>query len=198
MEWSHYLAFNLAILVTLISPGPAFLVMMRSSLRDGRSGALRTGLGLAISAVIWTALALGGLTALFAAVPTAYVTIKLVGAGYLVWLAISIWRHAGDAPDITVRRGLSGFALGLTANLSNPKLVLFIAAIFATILPAQILAADRVLLLLNHFVLEVIFYGLLAGAFCSAPFQRAYAPAKRVLDRMTSLILGALAVRLIS
>lgn len=196
MDWAHYLSFNLAILAALISPGPAFIVMLRSSVSGGRSAALRTGLGLSTAAVLWTALALGGLTALFSAVPAAYLMTKVAGAGYLLWLAFSIWRRAGTPPGAAPPRGLQGYFLGLAANFSNPKAVLFIAATFATILPAQMAGTDRALLLLNHFILEVTFYTLLALAFDAGPFRRAYLGAKRLLDRMTALMLGALALRL--
>ena len=75
----------------------------------GLSGA---GIGLAFGAVSWRALAVLGLTALFAVAPWAFLALKLCGAAYLIWLAVSLWRknssmimretlfHIGSYPDL--------------------------------------------------------------------------------------------------
>ena len=60
-----------------------------------RKGALvLTGIGLGLMAGIWTGLALLGLDVIFPAVPWAYLTLKLIGAAYLIYLAYAIWRDA--------------------------------------------------------------------------------------------------------
>ncbi|WP_263761458.1 LysE family translocator [Lentibacter sp. XHP0401] len=194
MEPGHLIAFNLAILAALASPGPAFLLMLRSAMSEGRQGALRTGLGLATAATLWTILALTGLTAFFAAAPAAYFAIKTTGALYLVWLAITTWRKAG-APPAMAKGALRGFSLGILGNLSNPKAVLFIAAIFATIMPQDLDLNAKLIVVGNHFLLEIAFYSLLAYGLGSRRIINAYQRAKRVLDRTAAVLLGALAAR---
>jgi threonine/homoserine/homoserine lactone efflux protein len=198
MDATTVLMFNLAIMGALISPGPAFVVMIRSSFAGGRSAGLLTGLGLSIGAVCWSLMALLGLQVVFLAVPTAYVALKFLGAGYLIWLAVSLWRNA-DQPVDSAPTGLGhGLRLGLITNLSNPKLVFFIAAIFTTVVPAGLPVTAKALLLANHMVLELLWYGFAAVVLTTAPMRRAYIRAKSRFDRCVAVVLGALALRVIT
>ncbi|WP_172294085.1 LysE family translocator [Pseudoruegeria sp. HB172150] len=198
MDLAHLLAFNIAIIGALASPGPAFLSVMRSSLTGGRRAGILCAIGLAVAVCVWSLLAIVGLTALFALVPWAYLALKIAGAGYLIWLAVSLWRNADKPVETGDGKGLSGFRLGLFVNLSNPKAVFFVAAIFATVFPEMPRGADAALILANHFVLEALWYSGCALIFASAPVRSAYMRAKAWLDRAAAAILGLLAVRIAS
>ncbi|MEO1155520.1 MAG: LysE family translocator, partial [Pseudomonadota bacterium] len=63
MEITHLIAFNLALLAALASPGPALLLAIRNTLAGGQAAGIATGLGLALVAAIWTMAALMGLNA---------------------------------------------------------------------------------------------------------------------------------------
>lgn len=196
MDITTVLLFNLAFLGALASPGPAFIVMIRSSFAGGRRAGLLTGLGLSLAAVIWSLLALLGLQVVFLAVPSAYIALKLLGAGYLIWLAISLWRHA-DQPVETVTGGNGrGVRLGLITNFANPKLVFFIAAIFSTVVPADLPVAIKAQLLVNHLALELIWYSFAAVVLTTGPMRRAYIEIKAQFDRCAAVVLGALALRI--
>ena len=198
MDVATVLLFNLAILGALASPGPAFIVMIRSAFAGGRRAALPTGLGLSIAAVCWSILAVLGLQVVFLAVPAAYVALKILGAGYLLWLAVSLWRHA-DRPVETVPPGFGrGFRLGLITNMANPKLVFFVAAIFSTVVPAGLPVTAKVQLIANHFTIELLWYGFAAFVLTTAPMRRAYIAMKTRFDKGAALVLGALALRIVT
>ena len=93
--WAELAAFNLALAAALVSPGPALLYQVRAAVGGGRAHAIATGLGLAAMAATWTALALLGLGGLLAVVPALYAVLKIVGALYLIWIAVQTWRAAG-------------------------------------------------------------------------------------------------------
>lgn len=196
MTLATLIAFTLALLAALASPGPAFIAMLRSSFAGGRGAALRTGIGLALGAVIWSVMALLGLQALFAAVPAAYLFIKIAGAGYLIWLAIAMWRHADAPVDGEPPKGLRGFRLGLATNLANPKAVVFIAAIFTTILPQTPTLADSILILIWHFGVEAIWYSGAALLLTTPVMRNAYMRAKARIDRIAAAALGVMALRI--
>ncbi|HEY9037765.1 MAG TPA: LysE family transporter [Roseovarius sp.] len=173
MDAATLLLFNAAILGALASPGPAFIAMIRSSFIGGRRAGFMTGLGLSLSAIAWSALAMLGLSAIFAAVPAAYTALKLAGAAYLIWLAIGLWRGA-DKPVDTALPGIAqGFRLGLITNLANPKLVFFIGSIFSTILPADLDWTASALILTNHLALELAWYAMATLILTTAPMREA-------------------------
>jgi len=196
MDAATLLLFNAALLGALASPGPAFIAMIRSSFVGGRRAGLMTGLGLSLAAIMWSALALLGLSAIFAAIPAAYLALKLAGAAYLVWLAIGLWRGA-DTPVDTVLPGIAqGFRLGLITNLANPKLVFFIGSIFSTILPAYLDRTASFLILGNHLALELAWYAMAAMVLTTAPMRAGYIRLKSKFDRGAAILLGAMAARI--
>lgn len=195
MSLTSLLAFNVAILGALIVPGPAFLMVLRTALARGRRQGIACAAGLAAGATLWSAAALAGLTALFALVPWAYAALKIVGTVYLTWFAIALWRNA-DRPLPAAPAGHGrGFRRGLLTNLSNPKAVFFIAAIFSTVLPAMPQGAAALGLLADHFAIELLWYGSVALMLTTAPVRAAYLRAKARIDRVSAAALALLALR---
>ena len=96
MTVEHLVAFNVALIAAVMSPGPALLVAMQTTLGSGRRAGIAIGIGLACMASTWTLLALLGLEAVFQIVPWAYLAVKTVGAVYLLYIAWQMWRGAGD------------------------------------------------------------------------------------------------------
>lgn len=86
--------------------------------------------GIACAALVHVAAASLGLTAFLAAVPTAFVVVKTVGAAYLVWLGWQMLRKpASLGSRVSSNRIASPFAQGALSNLFNPKIALFFLAI---------------------------------------------------------------------
>ncbi len=195
MDAAALIAFNIAMLGALVSPGPALVAMLRAALTGGRKSALACGLGLAFGGVTWSVLAILGLTALFAIAPWAFMILKLCGAAYLIWFAVTLWRNADRALNTTPPRGAQGFWLGLLTNLANPKAVVFLAAIFTTVFPTMPTGGQALLVLGNQLLLEVSFFALLTVGLTLPGFQRRYIAFKSQCDRAAAAILGVLALR---
>jgi threonine/homoserine/homoserine lactone efflux protein len=87
MSTEHLVAFNIALMVALASPGPALLMAMQATLRPGRAAGIATGCGLGLMAAIWTLVALLGLEMVFRVFPWAYAVVKIIGALYLLHIA---------------------------------------------------------------------------------------------------------------
>ncbi|MEL6219222.1 MAG: LysE family transporter [Pseudomonadota bacterium] len=197
MGAEHILAFNLALLAALVSPGPALLIAIRTTLVEGRLAGVATGCGLGLMAAIWTLTALLGLESLFRLVPWAYAAVKTAGALYLLWIAWKTWTGARDPLPEAGSVGRRAFRGGVLANLANPKSVLFSAAVLVVIFPRGLGVAETAVVVVNHFVVEVLFYGGLAVLLGSEAVSRRYLAAKATLDRITATVLGALGLRLL-
>ncbi len=131
MALTTWLAFLFAATLIAVSPGPGAATSMSVGLRHGYWAALRAILGLQSALVIQLSIVAAGLGALLAASTTAFNIMKLLGAAYLIWLGIQKWREAPQAvagENITTPpSGL--FVQGLLVNLTNPKAIVFIAAL---------------------------------------------------------------------
>ncbi|MCW1384158.1 LysE family translocator [Novosphingobium sp. KCTC 2891] len=135
--------FVVTVFFVSASPGPNMLHVMARSVELGvaRSVAAMAGCFVAVLSLL-TASALG-LTALLLAIPGAFAVLRVLGAGYLIWLGYKAWT-AEDAPiDIgegEVSPQLSTWRIFRTAfviGISNPKALLFAAAFLPQFIDAS-------------------------------------------------------------
>ncbi|MFY0618116.1 LysE family translocator [Shimia sp.] len=198
MDLTHILAFNLALAAAIASPGPAFLISVKTTLTAGRRAGLAVGAGLGLVAALWTLAALMGLEVIFTAFPWAYVAVKTIGALYLIYIAYGMWKAASAplAPS-EVKPARHAFVQGMMINLMNPKSVLFAAAVLVVIFPPNMTLAQTGLIFANHLVIELIFYSLLAFGMSTTTARTAYLRAKVYLDRVAAVVIGALGLRLL-
>lgn len=189
--------FNVTLLAAMASPGPAFLLVLRNAIAEGRGAGILTGMGLGLVAALWTGAALMGLSAVFAVVPWLYAAMKLAGALYLMYLAWGIWRGA-DSPLDAGSTGTSrrAFRAGVIVNLSNPKSVLFAGAVLVVIFPGGLSLVDSALIVANHLFVEIAVYTALACALSTPAARSTYLRIKRHADRTAAAIMAALGLRL--
>ena len=197
MELSHLIAFNLTLLAAIASPGPAMLYFIRTTLSSGRMAGLYTVWGLGVMAATWTALAFMGLDAIFAIFPWTFIIFKTIGALYLLWIARQAWQNArapmGDAPTPPA----SAFFGGMLVNMSNPKSVLFSAAVIMVIFPQDLALAEKTFIVANHLVTELLIGSALVIAFSTKHISAGYLRSKPILDRVAASVLGLLGLRLL-
>jgi threonine/homoserine/homoserine lactone efflux protein len=124
--------FTLTTTVAMVMPGPDMLFILACGMRGGPRAGLLATVGVATSEAIHVTVAAAGLAAIFAAVPTAFTVVRIVGAGYLIYLGAQAIRHRRDEePDTAFQAGITGrraYLRGLLTNLVNPKMVTFTIA----------------------------------------------------------------------
>ncbi|MBF9033821.1 LysE family transporter [Rhodobacterales bacterium HKCCE2091] len=199
MGIEHVVAFNVALLASIASPGPSLLYLTRTTLAHGRGAGIAAALGLGLMAATWTLAALLGLSTLFALVPWAYLTLKTIGAAYLIWIAIQTWRHAAEPVGAAAEapRARRFFVSGVLVNLANPKSVLFAGAVLIVIFPPDLSVGARVGIALNHLAVEWAVQPALAILLSTGAVRRRYLGLKPVFDRIAAAVLGALGIRLL-
>lgn len=105
-----------AVAVGAISPGPSFVMVARTAVASSRTDGLAAAIGMGVGAMLFAIAALLGLHALFAAVPWLYLSIKILGGAYLIYLGCRIYRGATQelaVPDVTVSSTTSNAARSL-------------------------------------------------------------------------------------
>jgi threonine/homoserine/homoserine lactone efflux protein len=123
--------------LVIMTPGPDTAVTIRGTLVGGRRAGLMTALGVVTGQACWTVAASAGITALLIASEPAFVAVKIVGAGYLIWLGLTALAAAMRGGSRVKVRPLPAavrstqYRQGLLSNLTNPKM----AAFFTSLLP---------------------------------------------------------------
>lgn len=139
---SALLGFALVALGMVLTPGPNMIYLISRSITQGRIAGLISLGGVALGFVAYMLCAAFGITALLFAVPYAYDTLRLAGAGYLLWLSWQAVRPNGRSPfqvkALPVDSPRKLFAMGFVTNLLNPKIaMLYLALLPQFIDPAQ-------------------------------------------------------------
>jgi threonine/homoserine/homoserine lactone efflux protein len=135
MTFESWAAFSAASAVLLIIPGPTVLLVVSYALGQGWRTVLPMTVGVALGDFTAMTLSMLGLGALLAASATLFTILKWVGAAYLVYLGVRLWRAGGTldaAPrtDAVSAAKMLGHAWLVTAL--NPKSITF----FVAFLPA--------------------------------------------------------------
>jgi len=203
-------AFVVAVVLISASPGPAMALILRRAALHGFRGAVPTVLGLEAGLYAWALFAAAGLAALVAASEVAFVVLRVVGAGFLLYLGLKAWRTAwrigktGPLQKITEDTSPSlrqswwrAFGEGALVMLANPKAAAFMIAFYPQFVPAdQPLFSTTALLALLQVAVEIVLYLALAAVVgrAGAWFRRPVI--RRRLEAVSGTVLIALGLRM--
>jgi len=135
---NEYLVFLGVVLVATISPGPAVFLALKNGARHSYFKALFGVLGNITALLIFASLSAVGLGAVLLASPELFLVIKLVGSIYLCYLGVKLWwaRATPHTPsldeslDLPTTSNLTVYQEGLLVGITNPKTIIFFAALF--------------------------------------------------------------------
>ncbi len=173
MPIENWLAFVAASAVMLAIPGPTILLVISYALSHGRKVAAATVAGVALGDFTAMTASMLGLGALLAASASAFTVLKWIGAAYLVYLGIKLWRApVGEATDVdaSAESGEPASRIFLhtyVVTALNPKSIIFFVAFLPQFfdlshaLPLQMVILEVTFLVLA--TLNAALYGLLAS-----------------------------------
>jgi homoserine/homoserine lactone efflux protein len=133
MDLSVWITYFIATLILSITPGPGVFSSISSGLHHGFRLGLWNGVGMQAANVILVAIVSLGLGAILLASETLFAAVKWLGVIYLIYLGVVTWRsptrgfeedrddHANTVREVFMR--------GFFVNLTNPKGIIFFAAI---------------------------------------------------------------------
>lgn len=171
MPFSTWLLFCGAALLATFSPGPGVLLALSNSVAVGPRHAMFSSLGNAAGLFVVSGAATAGMGALLAVSASAFLVVKIVGAGYLIHLGIKQWRSAPlrlDASPSAHRPTTPGrlFLQGMGVAVTNPKAILFFTALFPQFLaPGQSMLLQTLLLTATFTVLALLSHAVYVGLF---------------------------------
>jgi threonine/homoserine/homoserine lactone efflux protein len=148
-----YSAYIVATLIVLAVPGPTIMLVVSYALTQGRKSAFASVMGVGLGDATAATASLMGLGAILATSATAFTVLKWIGAAYLVWLGIKMWRSKPTAlgphnvADIPAKK-IFWHAYVVTAL--NPKGIIFFMAFLPHFLAPQ---APQLALLGSTFVI---------------------------------------------
>ncbi|MBC3346384.1 MULTISPECIES: LysE family translocator [Pseudomonas] len=167
---ASYGLFLVLATLTVLSPGPGVVLTISNALRHGWSGSLPGIVGIASGAFIVAGICASSLGLILAASATAFTVLKYIGALYLLYLGIKMWRTQRFIPELkaTSPRPWRRFIEALSIQLLNPKAGFFFLAVFPQFIkPAADYCSQFFLLVSSYSLLVVVVhsgYALVAQA----------------------------------
>ncbi len=160
MILESWIAFVVASTALLLVPGPTITIVVSYALARGRSSAWATVTGATLGDFTAMTLSLVGAGAVLAASATLFTILKLLGAAYLIWLGVQLWRADPSANrDVAAREEASARSMFwncYVVTALNPKSIVF----FIAFVPQFVDASGP--LLLQFVILEATFLSLAA------------------------------------
>lgn len=192
--------FLVAVTLLTISPGVDTVLVIRNASRGGFHDGIVTTLGICSGLFLHATVSAVGISVILVQSAVLFTALKIAGAAYLVWLgATSLRRALSETEGLEIASdGERPFELlrsareGLLSNVLNPKPIAFYMAFLPQFIdPAGSALAQSLVLALVHFVISVVWLGLVAAMVDRA---RGWLGSPRVKQALDSAIGGLLAV----
>ena len=138
MDLEILISFCLATAALAFSPGPDNIFVLVQSLTNGRASGIAVVCGLISGCIVHTTLVAFGAAALIKSNDYVFLGLKILGAGYMVYLAIQAYNSANElvleSQNIRRRSFSKLFKTGFIMNVINPKVSIFFLAFFPAFL----------------------------------------------------------------
>ncbi|VVM82344.1 Threonine efflux protein [Pseudomonas fluorescens] len=185
--------------LAVISPGADFAMVTRSSYAQGRKAGLAAAVGIALGVQVHVLYTVLGIAVIISRSPALFMAMKVLGAGYLIYLGYQSLTntkriHLDDVGQGQGRGSLRALRTGFFTNALNPKTMLFVISAYTQVVqPGSSLAQDFAYGAFMSFA-HWLWFSLVAVFFSSAALRLAMIERQRVVDRLIGVALIGLGV----
>jgi threonine/homoserine/homoserine lactone efflux protein len=200
MEPVQWLSLAAVCLLGAMSPGPSTAVVLNAAISGGRSAGITAAIAHGMGVGLYGLLTVTGLAVVVTRSPALFVGIQLAGAAYLVYLGVKALRSTGSVqpqgqtPD-TCRGGAA--TSGFLVAFLNPKLAVFMLALFAQFLQPEAPPAEKALMAATVWFTDTLWYLFIALLVSHAVFYERLRARARLIDRCFGVILILLALSVV-
>ena len=164
-QWSQLV---LICIMGAMSPGPSLAVILRNTLSGGRTQGIMSGIGHGFGITFYAVVAVAGLVAIINTIPHFFSVAQIAGSFFLIWLGgkmiISFFKKDYAAIENMPSKNSShqGFLEGFLIAFLNPKIAVWLLALFSQFVRPDALLAEQVVLVSTVGVIDASWYCLVA------------------------------------
>ena len=164
-QWSQLV---LICLLGAMSPGPSLAVILRNTLSGGRANGVMSGIGHGLGITFYAIVAVSGLVAIFNTIPYFFSITQIIGSFFLILLSgkmiFSFYKneYVLNEKVPTENSTLHGFLEGFLIAFLNPKIAVWLLALFSQFVQPEALLADQFVLVSTVGVIDASWYCLVA------------------------------------
>lgn len=192
-------------LVATMSPGPAFVVTVKTALTDTRRAGILTALGLGIGLSIHLVLVMTGLSLFITKSPLLFAFIKYAGAFYLVYIGAKALLSKGAShsafddeiqQQVRHKTGYHAIRRGFFTNALNPKAMVFFMAVYTQFITPETPVSVLVLYGLTSILIETLWFSFVSVVLTHRSVKDIFVDLSVWIDRVCGALLIGLGARL--
>ena len=179
MALSEWFLLAMVCLAGAASPGPSFILLINSVMKDGRRAGLAFGIAHGFGIFIYATLVVSGLIIFLSAAPWFSIAFELMGLLFLLWLSISMIKSSFQEAQIEQTGSeahsaplMNHFRNGFLIVFLNPKIAAFFLAIFSQFLDAASSLESKLIMVITATVIDGFWYILLAVIIAVPKFTK--------------------------
>ena len=198
MDFTALLGMSIVCAMGAMSPGPSLAVVLRNTISGGRTQGVMTGIGHGIGFGIYAFIAVMGLSALLLANESFFNFLQWAGAAVLFWLAYNMLTYNPSGPAKEHEStGRKGFAEGFMIAFLNPKILVFLVAVFSQFIDPKMENMDRFIMAFIAGIIDTVWYVLVAAVLSGTPVIDKLRSNAVIIDRSIGMVLLILAFMLV-
>ena len=198
MDLTSLLALSIVCAMGAMSPGPSLAVVLRNTISGGRLQGIMTGIGHGIGFGLYALVAVTGLSALLLAHDSTFLFLQWSGALVLLWLSYNMLTYtpsnANESHEISGRKG---FIEGFLISFLNPKILVFLVAVFSQFIDPEMNQMERIIMAILAGLIDTTWYVLVAAILAGTPLIDKLRSNSVIIDRVIGLVLFFLALALV-
>ncbi len=202
--WEGFLIITGVHLLAAASPGPDFVLISQHTLRYGKIAGLWCALGISLGLGIHIVYSVLGLAVVIAQSTTLLWVIKVLGAGYLLYLGFQgIKAKAGKVQSLDVGysdltlSSRKSLAMGFACNVLNPKAPIYFIALFTSVLEPNLPTAWLSIYGVLMIVLQFIWFAGIVFLLSIPKINYKFQSMSFWLDRIFGVALILLAIKIL-
>ena len=198
MDIESLLGMSFVCAMGAVSPGPSLVVVLRNTIAGGRMQGIMTGIGHGLGFSIYAFIAVMGLSSVLLANEQLFNLLQVIGAFILIWLAFKLIAHKQS--DLSVKyeeSGYRGFFEGFMIAFLNPKILVFLVAVFSQFLNTDINNSDRFFMAIIAGAIDTMWYVFVAAVLAGTTIVDKLRESAAIIDRLIGMVLLMLSILLI-
>ena len=199
MDLPSLLALSFVCAMGAMSPGPSLAVVLRNTISGGRLQGIMTGIGHGIGFGLYALVAVTGLSALLLAHDSVFLFLQWSGALVLLWLSYNMLTYIPSKSDESHEiSGRKGFIEGFLISFLNPKILVFLVAVFSQFIDPEMNQMERIVMAILAGLIDTTWYVLVAAILAGTPLIDKLRSNSVIIDRIIGLVLFFLALALVA
>ena len=199
MDLTSLLALSIVCAMGAMSPGPSLAVVLRNTISGGRLQGIMTGIGHGIGFGLYALVAVTGLSALLLAHDSTFLLLQWSGALVLLWLSYNMLTYVpSNANETHEISGRKGFIEGFLISFLNPKILVFLVAVFSQFIDPEMNQMERIIMAILAGLIDTTWYVLVAAILAGTPMIDTLRSNSVIIDRVIGLVLFFLALALVA